>query len=244
MFLLLSFTSFSSYTRGYAGYVQVHEFAESPEITSLQVDWRPNMSAVKDQGACGSCYAESAVAAFEGAWSLETGHIHNFSVQEAMDCLGTDCDGGWMHEVFEWMRGGILLDSQDPYVASEQECIPPNASIAFLQNWSYVYPSQKDLLNWVSHQPVSIAVYANECWDGYTGGLLDANSCAGALDPPELNHGVVAVGYDLRADEPHWIVRNSWGSSWGEDGHVRIAINMSQEFGLFGLAKQPTVPHV
>lgn len=243
--IFIFYNALGAYSRGYRGYVPpTRALARTPGSYARSVDWRANMSAIKDQGPCGSCYAESAVAAFEGAWSLQTGHIHNFSVQQAMDCLGSACDGGWMHDVFEWMRWGIDLDSQDRYTASKENCTNRTNSVAFLHNWSYVEPSQEALLHWVSKQPVSIAVNANDCWDAYTGGILNASNCPSSLDPPFLNHGVVVVGYVLGSPRAYWIVRNSWGTQWGEDGYVRIAMNMSHEFGLFGLAKQPTVPTI
>ena len=162
----------------YLGFVEHHEaYAKTPTELHDHVDWRANMSKIKNQGDCGSCYAESAVGTFEAAWSLTTGRIHNFSVQEAIDCSSKQgnqgCGGGWMHSVYQWIIDGhgILLDSQDPYVAMDQNCSNKSGSeIAYLKNWSYVHPSQLALLHWITRQPVSIAVDANECWESYSGG--------------------------------------------------------------------------
>ena len=236
----------------YLGFVDHHEvFAVTPTELHDHVDWRPNMSKIKNQQQCGSCYAESAVGTFEAAWGLRTGRIHNFSVQQAIDCSSKQgnqgCNGGWMHSVYDWIIAGdgILLDSQDPYVAMDQNCSNKSGSeIAYLKNWSYIHPSQLALLHWITRQPVSIAVDANDCWMGYESGIMNGINCPSALNPPELDHGVIAVGFDLRGPQPYYTVRNSWGTGWGEDGYVRIALNLTHDTGLFGLAMQPTVPHV
>ena len=244
--------SVGSHHKGYLGFVEPRgPAAETPTVPLLDyVDWRPNMSAVKDQGQCGSCYAESAVGAYEAAWSLRTGRVHNFSVQQAMDCSekqgNQKCNGGWMHAVYEYIMDGhgILLDSQDPYTAMDGNCSKanPNGEIAYLKNWSYVHPSQRALLHWITKQPISIAVSADDCWQNYDSGIVNGTNCPSSLSPPQLDHGVIAVGYDLRGTEPYFLVRNSWGTSWGEDGYIRIAINSTHPSGLFGLASQPTVP--
>lgn len=246
-------TALESFEACYLGYVEPRgPPAVTPDIPLLDyVDWRPNMSAVKDQGQCGSCYAESSVGAFEAAWSLKTGRVHNFSVQQAIDCSSVEgnqgCNGGWMHSVYDWIIAGdgILLDSQDPYVAKKQNCSERSGEeIAYLRNWSYVHPSQKALLHWIMKQPISIAVSADDCWQSYESGILNGTNCPSSLYPPQLDHGVIAVGYDLRGTQPYFLVRNSWGSVWGEKGYVRIALNLTHSGGLFGLATQPTVPHV
>ena len=245
---------FNAYTSCYLPQKQGPSI-KSPLVPSgglpAMVDWRPNMSAVKDQGACGSCYAESAIAAFEGAWSIRSGRVHNFSVQEVIDCSAKEgnegCNGGWMHAVYEYIMDheGILLDSSDPYSGMSKSCAEShNETVAYLTNWSFVKPTQHSILLWLTLQPISIAVDANECWQSYTGGILSSTNCPSSLDPPELDHGVVVVGYNLEHTIPYFIVRNSWGVGWGEDGYVRIAINESHGSGLFGLAQQPTVPHV
>jgi C1A family cysteine protease len=236
----------------YLGFVEHRDaYAVTPTELHDYVDWRANMSHIKDQGDCGSCYAESAVGTFEAAWSLRTGRVHNFSVQQSIDCSSKQgnqgCGGGWMHAVYQWIISGdgILLDAQDPYVAMDHNCSNKSGSeIAYLKSWSYVHPSQLALLHWITKQPISIAVDANDCWDSYSGGVINATNCPSALDPPELDHGVIAVGYDLRGPQPYYIVRNSWGLSWGEGGYVKIALNLSHSGGLFGLATQPTVPIV
>jgi len=215
-----------------------------------RMDWRYMMTPIKDQGQCGSCYAESSVATYEAMWTLHTGRQHNFSVQQAMDCSTTQgnegCNGGWMHSVYDWIMAnkGILINSQDPYSALTANCSSneTNTQLTFLDDWVYVKPTQQDIISWLPIQPVTIAVDANECWQSYTSGIVTGSKCPSSLEPPQLDHGVVVVGYDLIHKIPHFIVRNSWGTEWGEDGYIRIAINFTHNKGLFGLASQPTAP--
>ena len=115
----------------------------------------------------------------------------------------------------------------------DQNCSNKSGSeIAYLKSWNYVHPSQLALLYWITKQPISIAVDASMCWDSYSGGVINATNCPSALDPPMLDHGVIAVGFDLRGPQPYFLVRNSWGTGWGEAGYVKIAINMTHSGGL------------
>ena len=119
------------------------------------VDWRYIMTPIKDQGQCGSCYAESSIATYEAMWTIHTGRKHNFSVQQAMDCSkkqgNEGCNGGWMHAVFDWIKvnKGVLLDSQDPYTAMTANCSTnlTQTQIAFIDDWIYVKPSQQDIIS-------------------------------------------------------------------------------------------------
>ena len=227
-------------------------YTSSPNKTNSPpvVDWRYIMTPIKDQAQCGSCYAESSVATYEAMWTIHTGRKHNFSVQQAMDCSTTQgnegCNGGWMHSVYDWIitNEGIELNSEDPYTAITANCTPSlnKTQIAFLDNWVYVKPTQKDIISWLPLQPVTVAVAADGCWQEYTSGIVTGKKCPSSLDPPELDHGVVVVGYDLTHKIPHFTVRNSWGTGWGEDGYIRIAINFTHDKGLFGIASQPTAP--
>jgi len=247
----MSYTEFKSLQKTRVD-IPTKPFAPSPNVSDSppRVDWRYIMTPIKDQQQCGSCYAESSVATYEAMWTIHTGRKHNFSVQQAMDCStkqgNEGCNGGWMHAVFDWIKvnKGVLLDSQDPYTAMTANCSTnlTQTQIAFIDDWIYVKPSQKDIISWLSIQPVTIAVDANECWQAYSSGIINGSNCPSSLDPPMLDHGVVVVGYDLVHKQPHFIIRNSWGTEWGENGYVRIAINFTQDKGLFGLASQPTAP--
>ena len=226
-------------------------YAHSPNSNTPDiVDWRYIMTPIKDQAQCGSCYAESSVATYEALWTIHTGRKHNFSVQQAMDCSTAQgnegCNGGWMHSVYDWIitNEGIVLNSQDPYSAMTANCTPSlnQTQIAYLDNWVYVKPTQKDIIAWLPIQPVTIAVAADGCWQMYKSGIVTGAKCPSSLDPPQLDHGVVVVGYNLKHEQPYFTVRNSWGTDWGEDGYIRIAINFTHDKGLFGLASQPTAP--
>lgn len=216
-------------------------------------DWRTDgaVTSVKDQGQCGSCWAFSATGAIEGAWVVSGGDLQDFSEQQLVDCAtgfsygSHGCNGGQMDGAFKYViENGICLLSSYPYISGtgKTESCKECDSVATISSCSDVKENdQISLKVAVSHQPVSIAIEADtRYFQSYSGGILTASDCGTSLD-----HGVLIVGYGSENGQDYWIVKNSWGESWGEDGYVRIARSYSNnDPGVCGIAMQGSFPTV
>lgn len=192
-------------------------------------DWR-NKSAVtpvKNQGSCGSCWAFSAIQNIEGAHAIKHGELLTLSEQELVDCDKVDlgCDGGLMENAMTFLQnnGGVALESDYPYTGEDGTC-NFDKSKAAVQVTGYLNISSNETeiaQSLVELGPLSIAVHADP-WQFYLGGITNPWFCNGDLD-----HGVLLVGYGrgssfLVAETDYWIIKNSWGESWGESGYIRL----------------------
>lgn len=180
------------------------------------VDWTSvgKVTEVKNQGGCGSCWAFSAVGAIESAYLIQKGATLNLAEQQLVDCSrsygNNGCGGGWMDSAFAYVRDhGLVQTSQYAYVARDQTCK--------IDSGEYRVSGFKDvagcenLSNALSTGPVSVAVDATN-WSPYRDGIF--NNCA-----TNVNHGVLVVG----ETGSYWKVKNSWSTSWGEKGFIRVA---------------------
>jgi cathepsin F len=192
-------------------------------------DWRDHgaVGPVKDQGSCGSCWAFSTVVNLEGLNYIKNKNFQQFSEQQLVDCDKVDegCNGGLMENAFEYLKenGGIELSKDYPYKGYGQRCKFDKSKSALKVTGFHFSPSEdeetiKQML--YSTGPLSVALNA-DVLQFYNGGIIDydANEC----DPQGLNHGVAIVGYGSDNGNDYWIVKNSWGSRWGEKGYFRIA---------------------
>ncbi|KAF4714587.1 hypothetical protein FOZ62_026559, partial [Perkinsus olseni] len=193
------------------------------------IDWRTKgvLNPVKNQEQCGSCWAFSANGALESRYAIATGTLLSFSEQQLVDCSSKDegCKGGLMSDAFEYVRKhGIDEESTNPYKGSDVTCKtkltshpdgPPAGEVIGYRNLSQTDAALKKAL---INGPVSLAVNVDLNFQMYQSGLFNASSCSVGED---LNHGVVAVGYGTTPDgDDYYIIRNSWGDSWGEDGYI------------------------
>jgi len=219
----------------YLGYIPktnaTRNLLTETSITAPQTfDWRDQkkVTAVKDQGQCGSCWAFSVVENVESIWMIAKGitadQMQPLSEQEIVDCDSQDsgCEGGDPPTAYAYIMsaGGLETESDYPYTAADGTCSFDKSKVyATISNWRYATKSQDEaamqnaLASW---GPLSICVDA-EPWQDYSGGVMMASDCSNSLD-----HCVQAVGYDLTASTPFWQVRNSWGTDWGESGYIRL----------------------
>jgi C1A family cysteine protease len=194
------------------------------------LDWRnQNMvTPVKNQEQCGSCWAFSVTENIESMYcmknQIDCTTFPPLSPQEIVDCDTVDqgCNGGDPPTAYQFImtEGGLEDDSDYPYTAQDGTCnFQASLVKVTITNWQYATQNSDETTmqsNLVSWGPLSICVDA-EPWQDYTSGVLMASDCSNQLD-----HCVQLVGYDMTQSTPFWIVRNSWGSDWGENGYIRL----------------------
>lgn len=204
----------------------------TPLVVPADIDWTKKgaVNTVQDQGQCGSCWSFSAIGALEGAFSIQTGQLQKFSEQQLVDCDnlkngGKDhgCNGGLMDNAFTWImkNHGICLLADYPYVsgqtqtagACDTKCIEVSGSN--IRTFVDVEPSSDaSFVEALSQRPLAVAIEADQReFQLYKSGVF-TGKCGTNLD-----HGVLAVGY--AAD--YYKVKNSWSTSWGENGYIRLA---------------------
>ena len=224
-------------------------FSNSASGAPASIDWRTKgaVTTVKDQGQCGSCWTFSSTGAMEGAWAIAKGQLIDLAEQELVDCAGLKygsmgCNGGQMEGAFKFIiENGQCAASSYPYTAKDGTCHSCSA-VAHATSCSDVKPNdQLSLKAAVAKQPVAVAIEADtKYFQSYSGGVLTSASCGTSLD-----HGVLAVGYGEENGQKYWLVKNSWGTSWGEQGYVKIGRSDStNDAGICGIAMDPSFPTV
>ena len=178
----------------------------------------------------------------EGAYYLKTGELLSFSEQELVDCSGSfgnhGCNGGLMDYGFEFaLENGMCTEAEEPYKAVDMKCEQCKEVAKFEGCYDVPNDDEEQLMKAVSQQPVSIAIEAdNSVFMFYKGGIIDGATCGTKLD-----HGVLIVGYGVDNGNKYWLVKNSWGALWGENGYVRIARDETKRgAGVCGIAAQPS----
>lgn len=202
-------------------------------------DWRVTgcISTPMDQGSCGSCYAVSTMAAIESTKCIHSGSASILSPQHIVDCARSSrynangCDGGWPTSVFRYLQdtGKAYRDKCYPYkerrnycsVRSHSNCevnpsLSSNGQVKFK-----VLTNENDILYHVAKTgPVVTAVQTTNDLLLYAKGILNDRRCTNRQR--DVDHAFLIVGYGEEKGVPYWLIKNSWGTDWGENGYLRI----------------------
>nr|KYP67744.1 Vignain [Cajanus cajan] len=217
---------------------------DSVSVTDIPatMDWskRGAVTPIKDQGTCLSCWAFSTVATIESLHQIATSELVSLSEQELVDCVKGDsegCYGGYVEDAYEFItkKGGIASETYYPYKGVNKTCKVKKETqvVARIKGYEKVPGySEKALLKAVAHQPVSVGVEAGgSAFQFYSSGIF-TGKCG-----IDTNHRITLVGYGKAGDgTKYWLVKNSWGTEWGEKGYIRMKRDIRAKEGLCGIA--------
>ncbi|XP_043705949.1 pro-cathepsin H-like isoform X2 [Telopea speciosissima] len=212
-------------------------------------DWRVEgiVSPVKNQGHCGSCWTFSTTGALEAAYTQAFGKSISLSEQQLVDCAGSfnnfGCRGGLPSQAFEYIKynGGLDTEEAYPYTAADGVCkyTSENVGVKVFDSVNITQGAEDELQHAVGAvRPVSIAFEVVKEFRLYSKGVFTSTTCGST--PMDVNHAVLAVGYGVENDVPYWLVKNSWGASWGDSGYFKMEMGKNM-CGIATCASYPVV---
>lgn len=229
-----------------------HWVAPSNVEIPTEVDWRTAgyVTPIKNQGQCGSCWAFSSTGSLEGQTFKKTGRLPSLSEQNLVDCTKSygneGCRGGWYENSFKYIRDNHGIDSEQgyPYYARDLGYCYYRPEYNSATDTGFVdLPSgdENALKTAVATiGPISVAIDATHAsFMSYRSGVYIEPSCGNTLY--NLDHAVLVIGYGTENGEDYWLVKNSWGTYWGDNGYIKMARNRNNQCGI---ATKPSYPLV
>jgi len=216
--------------------------------TADTVNWKTKgaVTGVKDQGQCGSCWSFSSTGAIEGITFIKNAKLPSFSEQNLMDCSTSygnqGCNGGLMTSAFKYVvaNKGLDTESSYPYTAKNGNChyTVANSGGSINSYGTVASGSESALVTAIARQPISVAIDASHnSFQLYKSGIYYESACSSS----RLDHGVLAVGYGSDTTGDYFVVKNSWGTSWGMAGYINMARNKANNCGIATQAAYPTI---
>ncbi|KAI7743792.1 hypothetical protein M8C21_004837 [Ambrosia artemisiifolia] len=221
---------------------------ENADNIPPSIDWRRRNAVTppKNQGVCGGCWAFSTVVSVEGLNAIQTGELVSLSEQQLIDCangVNNGCHGGLMEPAFTFLQqqGGLTTEKNYPFTFRTGTCDPAKIGkqLVTIDGFEDVPElNEEALMKAVANQPVSAAIEANgHDFQFYSTGVF-TGQCG-----IDVNHAIAIVGYDTTPEGlKYWIVKNSWGPFWGEDGYIRLQRGVPEPMGLCGINVLPSYP--
>jgi cathepsin L len=236
------------------GYVRGEADVRSPVLLDESanadtVNWvtAGAVNAVKDQGQCGSCWAFSSTCALEGAHFVASGELLSFAEQQLVDCAGLKygnmgCNGGLQTNAYKYYAAGndAILESDYAYTAKDGHCqydSKPHTDVLESSLSDVTVNNVAQMKAAVTKSVLAVAIEADKmCFQTYKSGIFDNSKCGTTLD-----HAVAVVGYGTDAGQEYWIMRNSWNTTWGDKGYMKMAIT-GDDAGICGVQSDPQLP--
>jgi C1A family cysteine protease len=197
------------------------------------------ISPIKDQGQCGSCWAFSTQAMMENASCISTQKLQSFSEQELVDCvkLCNGCNGGLQSYAFRYLETHAeMSEASYGYTAKDGTCKYSSSSNTGVNctGWANVTPGSPDAMKaQLAKSALAVAIQADKrVFQSYTSGVFTSTSCGTTLD-----HATNVVGWGTESGMDYWLMRNSWGTSWGEAGYMKLEIVSGN--GICGIQMDP-----
>lgn len=212
-------------------------------------DWREEgiVSPVKDQGHCGSCWTFSTTGALEAAYHQAFGKGISLSEQQLVDCARAfnnfGCNGGLPSQAFEYIKfnGGLDTEEAYPYTGKDEACkfSSENVGVQVVESVNITLGAEDELKHAVAFvRPVSVAFEVVGSFRLYKEGVFTTNTCGST--PMDVNHAVLAVGYGVENGIPYWLIKNSWGEDWGDNGYFKMEMGKNM-CGIATCASYPVV---